>query len=75
MISRRIFLTQSLAATGVLTVAPEQKSFPSSPAGIEFSLAVRNSGFNGYIGIEYEGFTQPEEDGIRNTKALLERYL
>lgn len=36
---------------------------------------VKNSGFNGYIGIEYEGFTQPEEDGIRNTKALLERYL
>jgi len=36
---------------------------------------VRNSGFKGYIGIEFEGFTQPEEDGIRNTKALLERYL
>ena len=36
---------------------------------------VKNSGFKGYIGIEYEGFTQPEEDGIRNTKALLERYL
>lgn len=36
---------------------------------------VKNSGFAGYIGIEYEGFTQPEEDGIRNTKALLERYL
>ena len=36
---------------------------------------VRDSGFTGYIGIEYEGFTQPEEEGIRNTKALLERYL
>lgn len=36
---------------------------------------VKNSGFKGYIGIEFEGFTQPEEDGIRKTKALLERYL
>jgi sugar phosphate isomerase/epimerase len=36
---------------------------------------VKNSGFRGYIGIEYEGFTQPEEQGIQRTKALLERYL
>lgn len=36
---------------------------------------VKNSGFEGYIGIEFEGFTQPEEVGIRKTKALLERYL
>ena len=36
---------------------------------------VKNSGFRGYIGIEYEGFTQPEEQGIPRTKALLERYL
>ena len=36
---------------------------------------VKNSGFKGYIGIEYEGFTQPELDGIRRTKELLERYL
>lgn len=36
---------------------------------------VKNAGFEGYIGIEFEGFTQPEEDGIRKTKALLERYL
>jgi hypothetical protein len=27
------------------------------------------------IGIEFEGNTQPEEEGIRKTKALLERYL
>jgi sugar phosphate isomerase/epimerase len=36
---------------------------------------VKRSGFQGYIGIEYEGFTQAEEDGIRRTKALLEKYL
>ena len=27
------------------------------------------------IGIEFEGNTQPEEEGIRKTKTLLERYL
>lgn len=36
---------------------------------------VRASGFTGYIGIEYEGFTQPEEEGIWKTKALLQKYL
>lgn len=36
---------------------------------------VRASDFTGYIGIEFEGFTQPEEEGIRKTKALLEKYL
>ena len=36
---------------------------------------VKASGFKGYIGIEFEGNTQPEEEGIRKTKLLLERYL
>src|SRR5688572_20002534 len=36
---------------------------------------VKTSGFKGYIGIEFEGNTQPEEEGIRKTKALLEKYL
>jgi hypothetical protein len=36
---------------------------------------VKNSGFSGYIGIEYEGFNQPEEEGIQKTKKLLEKYL
>jgi sugar phosphate isomerase/epimerase len=36
---------------------------------------VKASGFKGFIGVEFEGFTQPEEDGIRKTKALLEKYL
>lgn len=34
---------------------------------------VKDHGFNGYIGIEYEGNKISEEEGIRKTKALLER--
>jgi sugar phosphate isomerase/epimerase len=36
---------------------------------------VKASGFKGFIGIEFEGETQPEEEGIRKTKALLQKYL
>jgi len=36
---------------------------------------VKASGYKGYIGIEFEGNTQSEEEGIRKTKALLEKYL
>ncbi len=36
---------------------------------------VKASGYKGYIGIEFEGNTQPEDEGIRKTRALLERYL
>jgi sugar phosphate isomerase/epimerase len=36
---------------------------------------VKSSGFKGYIGIEFEGFNQPEEEGIRKTKVLLDKYL
>jgi sugar phosphate isomerase/epimerase len=34
---------------------------------------VKESGFDGYIGIEYEGNKISEEEGIRKTKALLEK--
>ena len=34
---------------------------------------VKNSGYNGYIGIEYEGSELSESDGIRATKALIEK--
>jgi hypothetical protein len=34
---------------------------------------LKGAGFNGYIGIEYEGEKLSEEEGIRKTKALLER--
>jgi sugar phosphate isomerase/epimerase len=35
---------------------------------------VLDAGYNGYIGIEYEGTRLPEPDGIRATKTLLERF-
>ncbi|HMP15416.1 MAG TPA: sugar phosphate isomerase/epimerase family protein [Gemmatales bacterium] len=34
---------------------------------------VKDAGYRGYIGIEYEGKNLPEYDGIRATKKLLER--
>ena len=34
---------------------------------------VKEAGFKGYVGIEYEGDKLSEEEGIRKTKALLER--
>ena len=37
-----------------------------------FSI-LKETGFNGYVGIEYEGDKLSEEEGIRKTKALLER--
>jgi hypothetical protein len=36
---------------------------------------VKASGFKGYIGVEYEGINQSEEDGILNTQKLLKKYL
>jgi len=35
--------------------------------------AVREAGYDGYIGVEYEGGQLSEVDGIRATKALIER--
>lgn len=35
---------------------------------------VKKSGFTGYIGVEYEGNTQSEDEGIRKTVALIKRY-
>jgi hypothetical protein len=34
---------------------------------------VLDAGYRGYVGIEYEGSELPEAQGIRATKALLER--
>jgi sugar phosphate isomerase/epimerase len=36
---------------------------------------VKASGFKGYMGIEYEGINQPEDEGVRNTQKLLKKYL
>ena len=35
---------------------------------------VAEAGYTGFIGVEYEGSRLSEQDGIRATKALLERY-
>ena len=45
-------------------------------AGMDYERLLRivlESGYRGYLGIEYEGHDLPEWDGIRKTKALLER--
>jgi hypothetical protein len=34
---------------------------------------VKEAGYNGYIGIEYEGTELSEPDGIRATKSLIEK--
>lgn len=36
---------------------------------------IDDGGFNGYIGIEYEGEHESEEEGIRKTKKLLQKYI
>ncbi|MFN8416989.1 MAG: sugar phosphate isomerase/epimerase family protein [Cytophagaceae bacterium] len=38
-----------------------------------FSL-MKASGFEGYVGVEYEGGSVSEDEGIRKTKALIEKY-
>ncbi len=35
---------------------------------------VKDAGYKGYVGIEYEGSNLSEDEGIKLTKALLERY-
>ena len=34
---------------------------------------VKDAGYKGYIGIEYEGSRLSEDEGVRATKVLLER--
>jgi sugar phosphate isomerase/epimerase len=36
---------------------------------------VKDAGYEGYIGVEYEGSELSEEDGIKATKALLEKVI
>ena len=55
------------------------KSYDFGPDGLETRLPyptllqkVKNAGFLGYIGIEYEGDRLSEAEGIRATKALIE---
>ena len=39
----------------------------------EMMKIVRDAGYTGYVGIEYEGSQLTEEEGILKTKALLEK--
>jgi len=41
---------------------------------VKMMKIIKDAGFKGIIGIEYEGRTLSEEEGIRKTKALLERF-
>ena len=36
---------------------------------------VKNSGYSGHIGVEYEGRRLSEKEGILNTKSLIEKYI
>ncbi len=65
-----------------LARAVSAKSHDFGPDGEETGLdygrllrIVRDSGYEGWIGIEYEGERLSEPEGIRATKALLERTL
>ena len=65
-----------------LAGAVSAKSHDFGPDGEETGLdygrllrIVRDSGYEGWIGIEYEGPRLSEPDGIRATKALLERTM
>jgi len=40
---------------------------------VERERRVLDAGYRGHLGIEYEGDELPEPEGIRKTKALLER--
>jgi L-ribulose-5-phosphate 3-epimerase len=60
--------------------AVSAKSYDFNPAGYcietdypRMMKIVLASGYNGYVGIEYEGDKLSEADGIRATKLLLDR--
>jgi sugar phosphate isomerase/epimerase len=59
-------------------VSAKTHNFDAAGNSVETDYArmlkiVKDAGFNGYMGIEYEGDKLSEEAGIRATKALLER--
>ena len=60
--------------------AVSAKSYDFDESGNETTIdymrmmkIVLDAGYHGFVGIEYEGKTLPEMDGIRKTKQLLER--
>jgi sugar phosphate isomerase/epimerase len=73
---------QGVAEMMPFAKAVSAKSFDFNAAGEETTLDFRRflrivsgAGFHGWIGIEYEGERLDEREGIRRTKALLERIL
>ncbi len=65
-----------------LAKAVSAKSYAFDGQGNETTIDYRRmmrivaeSGYEGWIGVEYEGDAHPEREGIRLTKALLERVL
>ncbi|RFS24986.1 sugar phosphate isomerase/epimerase [Chitinophaga silvatica] len=57
------------------------KTYNFGPDGNEVEIdygkmlsIVKNAGYNGFVGIEYEGEQLSEEEGIRKTIALLQKY-
>jgi hypothetical protein len=42
---------------------------------LKIMTIVKESGFKGYVGIEYEGNQLSEDAGIKATKALLEKVI
>lgn len=62
--------------------AVSAKSHDFNPRGEETNTdykrmfdIIKHSGYKGYIGIEYEGGKLSEDEGIRRTKALLEKMI
>ncbi len=58
------------------------KTFDFAPDGLETTIdfprmmgLVSESGYSGYVGIEYEGDRLPEDEGIRRSKLLLDRWI
>jgi len=71
---------QGVAETLPFAQGVSAKSYTFNEQGEEIVIdyskmlkLVKDSGFDGYIGIEYEGEPLSEPDGIRATKALLEK--
>jgi sugar phosphate isomerase/epimerase len=62
--------------------AVSAKSYDFGELGYETTIEypkmisiVKDAGYNGFIGVEYEGETASEEDGVKSTKALIEKCL
>ncbi|MGB4959346.1 MAG: sugar phosphate isomerase/epimerase family protein [Saprospiraceae bacterium] len=62
--------------------AVSAKSFDFGEMGFETTIdyfrmmdIIKAAGYSGYIGVEYEGKTLSEEDGVKATKSLIEKCL